>query len=311
MQGKPEVFYNVLMREMREGDDTFYDVWADDQVTLWLQYSTQWDSLAHVGAEFDADGDGVAEAVYYNGYRAGVDLVGPEHDARGDGAGHALLRAPPRARAHGVPRRAGARACSSTSRTTSGDEAQAVKLATLQEIMAADNVVVEPGDMLLLHTGFATKVLEWNKRSRPGEDPPDVPALDPRDESLLEWIAESRISALVADNYAVEAMLGGGPLVDGKRTLLPIHHLCLFKLGVPLGEMWYLARARDVAARARPEPLPAHRAAAAPARHRGLARSPRSRRSEDAGLTRSGRVPAVRTPSTSRRPGSRRPPRRR
>jgi hypothetical protein len=64
--------------------------------------------------------------------------------------------------------------------------------------------------------------------------------LDPRDESLLEWIAESRISALVADNYAVEAMLGGGPLVDGKRTLLPIHQLCLFKLGVPLGEMWYL-----------------------------------------------------------------------
>jgi kynurenine formamidase len=66
-------------------------------------------------------------------------------------------------------------------------------------------------------------------------------ALDPRDESLLEWIADSQISALIADNYAVEAMLGGAaPGPDGKRTLLPIHHLCLFKLGVPLGEMWYL-----------------------------------------------------------------------
>ena len=52
-------------------------MWADDVVTLSLQYSTQWDSLAHVGAEFDADGDGVEEAVYYNGYRAGIDLVGP------------------------------------------------------------------------------------------------------------------------------------------------------------------------------------------------------------------------------------------
>ena len=64
--------------------------------------------------------------------------------------------------------------------------------------------------------------------------------LDPRDESLLEWIAESQISALVADNYAVEAMLGGGPRSTAAHSLLPIHHLCLFKLGVPLGEMWYL-----------------------------------------------------------------------
>jgi hypothetical protein len=94
--------------------------------------------------------------------------------------------------------------------------------------------------MLLLHTGFATQVLEWNKEPDPVKIHRMCPSLDPRDESLLEWIAESRISALIADNYAVEAMLGGSPLVDGKRTLLPIHHLCLFKLGVPLGEMWYL-----------------------------------------------------------------------
>ena len=31
--------------------------------------------------------------------------------------------------------------------------------------MAADNVVVEPGDMLLLHTGFATEVLEVEPRT--------------------------------------------------------------------------------------------------------------------------------------------------
>ena len=37
---------------------------CDDQVLLTLQYSTQWDSLAHVGQSFDADGDGAAEDVY-------------------------------------------------------------------------------------------------------------------------------------------------------------------------------------------------------------------------------------------------------
>ncbi len=53
------------------------DVISDDQVLLCLQYSTQWDSLAHVGALFDADGDGKPERVYYNGYRANADIVGP------------------------------------------------------------------------------------------------------------------------------------------------------------------------------------------------------------------------------------------
>ena len=71
------------MSEMPDfGDPKYVDVWADDVVTLSLQYSTQWDSLAHVGAEFDADGDGVEEPVYYNGYRAGVDLVGPQRRRR-------------------------------------------------------------------------------------------------------------------------------------------------------------------------------------------------------------------------------------
>ena len=63
--------------------------------------------------------------------------------------------------------------------------------------------------------------------------------LDAHDESLLEWIAESQISALVADNYAVEGLLGKDR-DPSRHSFLPIHHLCLFKLGVPLGELWYL-----------------------------------------------------------------------
>jgi kynurenine formamidase len=181
----------------------------------------------------------VEEAVYYNGYRAGVDLVGPTPDAAGDGAGHTAFAKHlglEHMAFHGVQ----GRGVLVDLEHHLGRDFRGVRLDTLQEIMAADGVVVEPGDMLLLHTGFATQVLAWNKEPDPVKIHRMCPALDPRDESLLEWIAESRISALIADNYAVEAMLGGSPLVDGKRTLLPIHHLCLFKLGVPLGEMWYL-----------------------------------------------------------------------
>jgi len=239
MDGNAATFYNVRMSEMPDfGDPKYVDVWADDVVTLSLQYSTQWDSLAHVGAEFDADGDGEEEAVYYNGYRAGTDLVGPSTDAAGDGAGHGSFAKHlglEHMAAHGVQ----GRGVLVDLAHHLGHDWRGVDRSTLEDILAADNVVVEPGDMLLLHTGFATKVLEWEKNPDPVKIHTMCTYLDARDDSLLEWIADSQISALVADNYAVEGLLGKDS-DPTRHSFLPIHHLCLFKLGVPLGEMWYL-----------------------------------------------------------------------
>jgi hypothetical protein len=42
---------------LRCDDPTATDIVCDDQVILTLQYSTQWDSRAHVGQMFDADGE--------------------------------------------------------------------------------------------------------------------------------------------------------------------------------------------------------------------------------------------------------------
>ena len=239
MQGAPATFYNVHMSQMESfGDPKYVDVWADDVVTLSLQYSTQWDSLAHVGAEFDADGDGVEEAVYYNGYRAGVDLVGPVDDARGDGGTHRAFAhhlGLEHMAFHGVQ----GRGVLVDLAHHLGDAWQGVDRTKLEEIMAADGIVVEPGDILLLHTGFATKVLEWERNPDPVKIHTMCSYLDARDPSLLEWITDSGISALVADNYAVEGLLGKDRDTS-RHSFLPIHHLCLFKLGVPLGEMWYL-----------------------------------------------------------------------
>ena len=239
MQGNPGTFYNVHMSEMGDyGDPRYVDVWADDVVTLALQYSTQWDSLAHVGAEFDADGDGIEEPVYYNGYRAGSTWSGRSPTRRATGASTSPSRTTsawstwPSTACRGA-------VCSSTWPTTSGHDWRGVDRKTLEEIMAADGVVVEPGDMLLLHTGFATKVLEWNRDPDPVQIHTMCTYLDARDESLLEWITESQISALVADNYAVEGLLGRDR-DESRHSFLPIHHLCLFRLGVPLGELWYL-----------------------------------------------------------------------
>jgi kynurenine formamidase len=241
MDGTPDAFLNIHMSQMPDwGDPRYVDVWSDDVVTLWLQYSTQWDGLAHVGAEFDADGDGTEEAVYYNGYRGGTDIAGPKDDARGDGYRHKSFLhhlGVEHMAFHGMQ----GRGVLVDLEKHFGREWKGVDLKTLQEIMAEDNVVVEPGDMLLLHTGFATQLLEMNRE-------PDLRRLfttcawlDPRDESLLQWVADSQISALVADNYAVEGMLGkDGDKNPDRHAFLPIHNLCLFRLGVPLGELWYL-----------------------------------------------------------------------
>ncbi len=239
MDGVQDVFYNIHMSEMPDfGDPRLVDIWADDVVTLALQYSTQWDSLAHVGAEFDADGDGVEEAVYYNGYRAGIDLVGPSDDAKGDGSGHrsyAHHLGLEHMAFHGVQ----GRGVLIDLAHHLGHDWTAVNREMLEDIIATDGVVIEPGDMLLLHTGFATEILAMDRNPDPRKIFTLCSYLDAHDDTLLDWITESGISALVSDNYAVEGLLGKGNNPE-RHSFLPIHHHCLFKLGIPLGEMWYL-----------------------------------------------------------------------
>ena len=50
--------------------------------------------------------------------------------------------------------------------------------------------------------------------------------------------ASTGIAAICADNYAVEAY--PARTEGAKKSLLPLHHHCLFKLGVHLAELWYL-----------------------------------------------------------------------
>ena len=61
------------------------DLICDDAVVLHTQYSTHWDALSHTGFMFDADGDGVPEKRYYNGFLGDEHIVGPA-DASGAGS---------------------------------------------------------------------------------------------------------------------------------------------------------------------------------------------------------------------------------
>ncbi len=227
--------FNFLTRSF---DKRFMDVASDDRVVLTLQYSTQWDTLAHVGAEFDAMGNGTPEPMYYNGYRAGRDVVGPQPDAGGDGCGHTSY-----AHKLGVENMAvkaiQGRGVLVDLEKHFGRCHTYVSHDMLMKVLERDNVVVEKGDMLLLYTGFTVEILAMNKKPDPARVHAMCAVLDGRDEKLLQWISDSGISALIADNYGVEAV-PARPGVGDNHPSLPLHHHCLFKLGLNLGEIWWL-----------------------------------------------------------------------
>ena len=138
--------------------------------------------------------------------------------------------------------------------------------AELMRVIEADGIEIEPGDMLVLRTGYAEAVVAMN-----GQPDADTlhsygAALDGTDEALLQWITDSGIAAICADNYAVEAYPARER--SGPRPMLPLHHHCLFA-GPAAGRTVVSEGPGRLAARQWPPPLHADRAAAAPAaRHR-------------------------------------------
>jgi len=119
-----------------------------------------------------------------------------------------------------------------------GDDHVDVDFAGLDAAMRAQDVQVEAGDMVVLHTGFATKIVEMAGKPDKAVLHGSCAALEGRDPRLQEWIRDSGLVALIADNYAVERVPSRSG--TGKRPFLPLHELCLFKLGIPLGEIWWL-----------------------------------------------------------------------
>jgi kynurenine formamidase len=215
---------------MAAQNEHWTDFVCDDAVTIYTQYSTQWDALSHIAEAFDIDQDGEDEVVYYNGYRAGVDIVGPDDPGS------------PGARKLGIEHMAETcvqgRGVMVDLYAPFGAERKFVGYDDLMRIMEKDKVTVETGDMLCLHTGWAQAVADMKG------DPDAVtlhdayPVLDGADERLLQWIDESGISVLIADNFAVEGMQHTGRC--NHYAALPIHRRCIVELGIHLGELWQL-----------------------------------------------------------------------
>jgi len=217
------------------------DVVCDDVVLLTLQYSTQWDSFAHIGSRFDADGDGKREIVFYNGYRAGEDIVPAQENpaaepwARYEGAEARKLGIHNLAE-HGAQ----GRGVLLDLHRHFGRERRAVGYDDLMRVMEKDRVQVEKGDMACFYTGFADVILEMKKKPDAKLLHHTCSGLDGRDDRLLNWITDSGVACLIADNYAVE-IIPTSLTKPAPHAMMPLHEHCLFKNGIHLGEIWYLS----------------------------------------------------------------------
>lgn len=222
-----EPYYNYQWNKL---NPKHTDIGSDDYVILYNQYSTQWDSLAHRGAMYDINNDGKLQPAYYNGYHAVSDII-----LNDDGTSYANALGIENMAKHGVQGRGVMVDLYSEFGKFPRKE---VGYDDMMRIFENDNIVVEQGDILCLWTGLDQLIMKMS--GSPDDSINSACAvLDGFDRKLLNWIVDSEVAAIVSDNLAVEAT--GKSIPEGWNTNLPLHELCLFRLGVHLGELWYLA----------------------------------------------------------------------
>ena len=222
------VYFNLAMNQV---EPRFTDVGSDEAVMLYTQYSTHWDGFPHKGALFDADGDGVPERVFYNGFQI-VDGAG--RGTQGEiGAVNLSVAGMAESGVQG-------RGVLIDLRHHLGDGRTEVRYEQLETVMKADGVEVGKGDIVCIHTGLGQLI-----RDAAGKLDSSIKGacavLDGYDKRLLEWIADSGLAAIACDNLAVErsSTLGPDPRLPHRGPGLPLHEHCLFKIGIHLGELWY------------------------------------------------------------------------
>lgn len=198
----------------RGGRDDYVDQFA-------LQGSSQWDSLRHIRfREFGYYGGRQDQDVDDNG-ELGIENWAA-HGIVGRGV---LLDAARYMEQQGTPL----------------DMAQrfAMDGPFLEQLAKAENVTLQPGDILLLRTGWLAWYKQLDDTGRealrdtlhPGEGGLACPGLDTRQETAA-WIWDHQIAAIAADNVALEALP-----VDVKDGGFQ-HRRLIALQGMPIGEVW-------------------------------------------------------------------------
>ncbi len=195
--------FNFLTNSL---DPKFVDVASDDRVILTLQYSTQWDSLAHVGYD----------GYLYNGV--------PDSAVNSFGASKNSID-------RTIERLAGRGVLLDVARLKGVERMGAGEPISADDLTAAaerQGVEVRSGDILFVRTGWYQMYLEADGPTFLGSQPG-------LDLSCCEWLHEREVAAIAMDNVAIEVLPSE---VEGIET--PLHAVLIRDMGLTLGEMFQL-----------------------------------------------------------------------
>jgi kynurenine formamidase len=178
---------------------------SDDVLLMPTQAGTQWDSLSHI----------FWEGKMWNGRSAG-DVT--TRGARANGIEHYTGRIVMRGVLVDVPAHRG---------VASLQPGEAITRDDVEDVLAAHNLTVHPGDALLVRTGFmAARRDRWGDYA--GGPSPGLSL------HMAPWLHEHDIAAVVADTWGIEVR----PNEIG--YFQPLHVVSLVHGGIAFGEMFDL-----------------------------------------------------------------------
>ena len=180
----------------------------DDLIVMPLQAATQWDALSHVYYEDKLYNGFPADSVTsFGAFHCGIEKV----DTKGITSRGVLLDV--------VAHRGVDGFC---------EPGVPITPAELDDIVAAQNVEIRSGDVVIVHTGW------WTRFQSTGDGAEAGAGLH---WTSAAWLHQHEVAAVAADNLMVEDPDPGNG-VEG--TFLPMHMLCLRDMGLMLGEYWDL-----------------------------------------------------------------------
>jgi len=186
------------------------------------QGSSQWDALGHVGYDQNVYYNGATEDDVASGRRNTI-----EHWARRGIAGRGVVLDMERTLAD-------------AGRSFEPGSSQAFTVDDLELARRRAGVEYQPGDILILHTGFAEWYLGESYEGRAdGSANRSAPGIA-HGEEMCRYLWNAHVAAIASDTFAVEVWPP-----DRSRPTGFLHRILIGQFGMALGELWWT---RDLAA---------------------------------------------------------------